>query len=185
MRRILYEDQDTEWVNLSRESERVVVDDGILNITDSFKTHLGIPLDGVRDAVSDFTVRVVRCVVLCCAVLCCVVLCCAALRCAVLCCTGQVHIPPFFAALPLPPYVLPLHPLCCRCRVCAGDLHAVPQTRKYREVESPSKPRFRVAKPWIPPWEKEEERLEREAQEKKEKLEVRSCSCSTHSLVVT
>jgi hypothetical protein len=52
----VYDDEDTEWVNLTRESERVVVDDGILGITDAMKSHLGIPLDGVRDAVSDVTV---------------------------------------------------------------------------------------------------------------------------------
>ena len=56
LNRIVYDDEDTEWVNLTRESERVVVDDGILGITDAMKSHLGIPLDGVRDAVSDVTV---------------------------------------------------------------------------------------------------------------------------------
>ncbi len=50
--------------------------------------------------------------------------------------------------------------------VCVG------QVRRYREVDIPAKPKFRVAKPWIPPWEREEERLEREAEEEKARLQV-------------
>lgn len=62
--RIVYDDEDAEWLNITKESNRVLVDDQILQITDSMKIHLGMPLDGYTNAVSD--VVVARCsIVLC------------------------------------------------------------------------------------------------------------------------
>jgi hypothetical protein len=54
--RIRYEDEDTEWLDIGRHSNRVLVDDRILRITDTMKRHLGIPLDGYRSATTDVVV---------------------------------------------------------------------------------------------------------------------------------
>ena len=51
--RVLYDDQETEWINITLESQRVVVDKGILEVTDAMKAHLGIPIEGTVDAVSE------------------------------------------------------------------------------------------------------------------------------------
>lgn len=56
VRRVQYDDQDTEWINVIRDSNRVLVDDQILSITDKMKIHLGIPLDGFKNAVGEASV---------------------------------------------------------------------------------------------------------------------------------
>jgi hypothetical protein len=97
--RIVYDDQGMEWLSIMDQRDRVVVDNGILSVTDAMKTHLGIPLDGVMSAITDTS------------------------------------------------------------------------TLKYRPVTPEKKKKIEIAKPWVPPWEKEEE-----VQRQKVRV-LRRCHC--------